>query len=257
MTITLATTWREHGELPRLERYLPVLSTIYDGIVVVMPSSTDRAVLERVETISDISLTRSDRIEQARGVSLEKAFERGTSHIHYCDMDRAIRWVETRPDELRQTVTFVQSHDAVMLGRTAYAWETHPATLAETEAIILDVAASLIGQRLDLTSGSKAFSREAVRVILDHGHADYGPGTDLTWPLILHRNGFVLVDYTVDGLDWETADRHRDAAADRETQQAAADAYDADASHWSMRVQLARRIVQAGLKAAAELPVRA
>ena len=67
--------------------------------------------------------------------------------------------------------------------------------------------------------------------------------------VLLHRGGFKIESLLVDGLDWETADRYRDHAADPETQRLAAEAYDGDATNWQMRVGVAQEVVSAGLDA--------
>ena len=60
------------------------------------------------------------------------------------------------------------------------------------------------------------------------------------------------VDYlTVDGLDWESADRYRTEAADQHSQKEAADLYDADPQNWSRRMAVAMEIVRVGLETAA------
>jgi hypothetical protein len=245
MSVTLTTTWKPQGELPRLQRYLPVLQEIYEAIIIVTSPGLSDDVVDPVRALPDVLHYESGGVERARSLCLVYALKTDAATIHYCDMDRMIRWVELYEDELRRVVAAMQGHDAVMLERTPYAWETHPQALQATEAIILDVAEMWLGQRLDLTSGSKAFSRDAAAFLSRHDGDTTGPGTDLVWPLLLHQAGYTLTGIQTDALDWETADRFREVAADPETQAAAAAAYDADAARWHMRVDLARHIIQA------------
>jgi hypothetical protein len=72
---------------------------------------------------------------------------------------------------------------------------------------------------------------------------------DAAWAVLLHRAGFDICGMTVDGLDWETADRNRDQAADAETQRQLAHQYDQDAGRWAIRVEIARKIIKAGIAA--------
>jgi hypothetical protein len=52
---------------------------------------------------------------------------------------------------------------------------------------------------------------------------------------------------TVDGLDWESADRFQKTAADQHSQKEAAEDYDADPENWARRVGVAMEIVQLGI----------
>lgn len=256
MSVTLATTWLPRGELPRLQRYMPLLETLYNDILVVLASDADEAVRQALAAMPMVRVVTVDRIEQARMICIQQAVMIDADAVHYCDMDRLIRWVETRPDELKQTVSRIQGCDVLIIGRTQAAWDTHPRALHDTEAIILDVTEHALGHRWDTTAGSKGFSRAAAQFLAQHDTAAYGLGTDLTWPILLHRAGFTIEGVAVDGMDWETADRWLDHAADRETQRREAIAYDADPAHWVLRVDVARQIIAAGLHALdAPLPI--
>ena len=74
-------------------------------------------------------------------------------------------------------------------------------------------------------------------------------GTDSEWIILLHRAGYRIDAVEVDGLDWETADRYLDHAADADTQRRVAAEYDADPEHWSFRVQMTQDIIDAGFAA--------
>ena len=69
------------------------------------------------------------------------------------------------------------------------------------------------------------------------------------WLLLLQRAGFHVNYIEADGLDWESADRYADAAADWDAQQRAAAAYDAEPKHWARRVEIALEIVERALSA--------
>jgi hypothetical protein len=159
--------------------------------------------------------------------------------------------VETRPDEWRQTVQVVVLSDCLVIGRTEQAWATHPQALQQTEAISNTVFSHLLGQELDLSAGSKGFSRAAMEILMANTQPNRAMGADSEWIVILHRAGFAVDTILVDGLDWETADRHQPVAANSHSQQEAAGQYDQDAHHWAMRVAVAAEIVQSGLDALA------
>jgi hypothetical protein len=251
MTVTLTTTYRPQGELPRLRRFLPELHALYETIIIVTSPGLEQADLDALDALPGVIHHQTDRFGVARSACLRLGLEQSTAGtLHYCDMDRMIRWVERKPESLKATVTAIQGPDAVMIGRTPADFETHPKALADTERIIFDITEYLLGQRLDVASGSKAFSRQAAEFIVGlDDDQEQGLGTDMVWPVLLHRAGFELTALTVQGLDWETADRFQPQAANATRQQAEAAAYDADPSRWEFRVNVAREIIQAGLAA--------
>jgi hypothetical protein len=58
------------------------------------------------------------------------------------------------------------------------------------------------------------------------------------------------VEYVeVDGLDWESADRYQDSAADADQQEQAARLYDQDVNHWRRRVEVADEVVEWAFRA--------
>ena len=249
MNITLATTWNPRGELSRLRRFMPQLSEIYDDIVLSLPPDVNEEIKQALEDLP-VQYHVTEKWGQGRYRCVQKAVETAADTIHYVDADRLIRWVELRPEELRQTVDFIQKHDCVVIGRTEAAWDTHPRTLYHTEKIINDTFSYILGgETLDFGAGSKAFSRRAAQFLVKNGSPDYGLGTDTEWTVLLHRAGFGIVDLRVDGLDWETADRDRESAADDDLQRQMAEKIDQDAERWTMRVRVAQQMADAGLDA--------
>ena len=151
------------------------------------------------------------------------------------------------PAEWQQAVALLQTTDCLIIGRTEPAFRTHPQALQQTEKIVNTVFSQLLDQSVDLGGGSRGFSRRAGQTLIDQ--TSPGPWVDAEWPMILHRAGFGLDYLAVDGLDWESADRYRQQAADAATQRRIAEAYDQDADNWAIRVQFALDIVRAGLAA--------
>jgi hypothetical protein len=164
-------------------------------------------------------------------------------------MDRLIRWVETRPDEWRQTLERIPACDCLIIGRTEAAWATHPQVMIQVEKIINTTFSYMLGQEYDFGAGSKSFSRRAAAYILANSQPENALGTDTEWPILLHRGGFNLDSVVVDGLDWEIADQYQEEAADESRQRALAQAYDANVKHWTYRVSSTVEVVEAGLDA--------
>ncbi len=249
MSVCLALTWHPHGETERLRRLYPIFSHWYSAMVVSLPPAAEPEALDLLRSLPGVRIELRDGWESGRLTALELALQTGAEFVHYVDGDRLIRWCELQPDELRRTAAAVEMVDYLVIGRTPAALATHPQCLQQTEAITNDVFSYLVGQQLDLCAGSKGLSRAAVEFLLANADQGQGLGTDAEWVVLLHRGGFSIRGVLVDGLDWETADRHLPQAADAETQRHAAAEYDLNADHWAFRVRVAQETAQAGILA--------
>ncbi|MFC1921976.1 hypothetical protein ACFLY4_01690 [Chloroflexota bacterium] len=247
MTIALATAWQPRGELARFINLLPHLQNAYSGIAVSLPPDADKKVVEHLQELPAVKAVISTEWSWGRYLALQGALEIDCTHIQYADFDRLLRWIETRPQELQLTLETIQQHDCLIIGRTAASYQTHPQALIQTEAISNLVVSYLSGQAMDVSAGSKGFSRQAAEFILTQCEPGHALGTDAEWPLVLKRAGFQVSYVTVDGLDWESADRFQKTAADQHSQKAAAEDYDADPENWARRVGVAMEIVQLGI----------
>lgn len=128
-------------------------------------------------------------------------------------------------------------------------YATHPRAIRETERLPNTVFSHLLGREVDLSAGSKGFSASAARFLLRASPRGRALGTDAGWPVLLHRAGFSMETLFVDGLEWESADRHRETPADRERQSRLGRAVDSDPRQWAWRVSVANEILQTGLEA--------
>ncbi len=250
MGIALAATWNPRGEIERFQRLLAQMQAEYAAMSIVVPPGAWVPELGFLEAGVPVILTESVAWGGGRKLCIEQALESRAEHIHYADMDRLLRWIETRPDEWRQTLGAIRHTDYLVIGRTPAAYATHPQSMIQTEAISNLVTGYLVGQHMDVSAGSKGFSRGAAQFLM----ANTGPvraiGMDAEWTVLLKRAGYHIAYLEVDGLDWETADRYRERAADVTEQQLAAQAYDADPAHWARRVEIAMEIVTSSIDAA-------
>jgi len=253
--ITLTTTWNPSGELPRLQRYHHLLKQVYQQMVVVLPPNVDEALIEAIEALSMIPVIPPDW-SWGRFLALRKALETDSGLIHYVDMDRLIRWVEIREEEWRWAVGLLNQADCVCFGRTQAAYATHPKALIETEATSNRVISHLLGRSMDISAGSKGFTRQAAEFLDAHIQPGAPMGMDAAWLVLLNRAGYRIKYVEVDGLDWESADQFQMTAADAEIQRQAACAYDADPKHWEWRAKVADEVVGTGLRAAKQ-PIEA
>ncbi|MEM6283871.1 MAG: hypothetical protein AAF787_16900 [Chloroflexota bacterium] len=253
MSVVLAATWDPRGEAKRLRRLYPQLSRLFGKMVVVMPPGTHFGLLLSLRQFDDLQLFVSDNWPGGRRESLERAItvmpETSASHILYADMDRLLRWAETRYEELRQATRRVQMYDCLVIGRTEMAYGTHPQALVQTEAMSNRVFSHLLNESLDLSAGAKGFSLDAAKFVVRNAQPVSPFGADSEWVVLARRGGFRIRDLRVDGLDWESADRFADTAADADTQYMAAVEYDADPENWKKRVAVADEIILAGIDA--------
>lgn len=247
MTTVLAAPWQPRGELNRLRRYLPRLREIYDGIVVGLADAADDTVNDFFDSASIPRMSYGGW--SGRHTVLTLALEHDADAIHYVDMDRLVRWVETRPEELAMVAAEVADVDCLVIGRTSEAYATHTRTLIETERLTNAAFSHWFGREMDFSAGSRGFSKEAAEFILKHDTSGNALAMDAGWAVLLRRGGFTIRYTEVEGLDWETADRHRDVAATRDQQRELAVQQDADANLWAFRVRVANEILQHGLAA--------
>jgi hypothetical protein len=249
MNIALGTTYHPRGEIARLERILPQLQSTYTGMVVVVPPHTMPEDADQLHGLFAEGLVISEDWSHGRHLALARALDFPGTHMQYADMDRLIRWVETRPEEWRRVVAEIPRQECLIIGRTETAWETHPRALRETERITSHVFSAILGQDLDLSAGSKGFSRAAAEWIVRNSHPGRASGKDSEWVVLAHRGRFHISQVLVDGLDWEIPDQYQDRAADADRQRTIREAYDAKPESWAMRVGVAVEIAEAGVEA--------
>ena len=249
MSIVLATTFNPRGETGRLQQLWPQIQALYDNIIISLPPSLALEDAMVIRSLDGALIHVNGEWSHGRYMALKLVQETDAGAVHYVDMDRLLRWLETQPDELRSTIERVKTCECLVIGRTEHAWETHPQSMRQTEAISNSLFSRLLGQPLDLSAGSKGFSREALDCLMANTQAGRAIGADSEWVVICHRAGLKVESLLVDGLDWEIADRYQETAADAERQQQVRDEYDADAENWAHRVRIAHEIIEAGMDA--------
>ncbi len=255
MELVLAATWHPRGEIIRLKRLMHLLQSGYSDMVIVIPSAeyldnADFSEISRLSREGEVLIHQAERWSEGRHLALQAALKIQASHYQYADLDRLLRWVEIRPEEWQDTCLEITKRDCLVIGRTPYAYQTHPQALIRTEAISNMVVSFFLGKNMDVSAGSKGFSRRAVKYLIDNAQRSKAMGADAEWVITLHQAGFEVDYLEVDGLDWESADRFQDRAASIEDQREAARLYDKNPANWAQRVEVAREIVEAALFAA-------
>ena len=247
MSVALACTWRPRGELPRVQRLRLQLEQVYEHIVIALPPDSNHEAATQLRAWPRVRLVVSPRPFWGRYLAIQAGLETSATYVHYADLDMLLHWVESQPDEWRQTVARIQESECLITGRTERAFLTRPLAIQQTEKIINAVFSYMLGQPVDLGLGSRGFSKRAARCVIEQS-APGGWG-DAAWPALLHRAGFKVEYLAVDGVEWESPDHYRVAVADAETRRQVAEAYDRDARHWADRVRTALEIIDEGLAA--------
>ncbi len=253
--IALAATWNPRGEIGRLERLLDRLHQAYAALYISLPPQPDHPAdqIELLDRLAGGTIECFVNTDWSWGryTALRLALQSSAPWIHYADLDRLLRWVEQQPTEWLETLSRIQTFDYLVIGRTPAAYATHPQALVQTEALSNAVISSLVGKSMDVSAGSKGFSRQAASYVVEHTRPGHALGTDGEWTVILKKAGFQLGYVEVAGLDWESADRYQSRAADSHRQRQAAAAYDSDPENWARRVAVADEIIRLGIQTAA------
>jgi len=249
MSVVLASAWKPRGELARFSHLVSRLNSVYASLVISLPPDTEESFENELNDIPNLLTVRTPEWSWGRWLSIHKALKSSASHIHYVDFDRLLRWIDIDPTEWEQSVQLIRTFDYLVFTRSSSAYATHPKAIIETEAISNRVVSSLISRKIDVSAGSKGFSRKAAKWIVRNTSPGHALGTDGEWTVGLFFAGFEINTHEVNGLDWESADRNQDTAASSELQFAEAKIYDQDASNWQHRVGVALEVVECAYQA--------
>ncbi|MDQ2996060.1 MAG: hypothetical protein M3R61_03235 [Chloroflexota bacterium] len=249
MSIVLACAWKPRGELARFQALQPRLADLYTRIIVSVPPDCPSTLVDDLLTMPNITVIQPTDWAAGRHAAIFAAADGGAPYVHYTDFERLIRWLETAPHEIPAVLHALQQTDCLIIGRSPAALATHAHALQHTEHITNRIFSHLLGQAVDLGGGSRGFSHRAVAFLQRHSPPERAIGTDAAWPILLHRAGFGLRTFMVNGLTWEVPDHYKRHAVGMDEQRTFADQYDQDASRWELRVQTASEILEAGLDA--------
>lgn len=248
--------------LDQLRRTLPTIMSIFPDVIVQASTSANQAGVQFLEGAgAQVFQTRSISapngrhradgmgIGRLRRNTLELTFQHcSATHVVYCDADRVFHWAEYYADEFRAVSDAVRQFDFTVLGRTPRAFESHPRTQRDTEAIINRLFGQVSGFAWnDITAGARGVSRTAAEVIVADVE-DAELSTDISWPMyLLHHAAWPTwsIGYIeTDGLEFETADRF--GAEIKSIGYAAwLDRLENDPHEWAFRFDLARIEIEA------------
>jgi hypothetical protein len=211
--IALAATLHDaSGALAGLiRRHLPSLRRMYAAIAVTTsPPTAARVNARLVDGGAYAGTPRANTRGPLYRLALRRALASGARRVHYLDFDRALHWVDTRPDELASVLRLAGGHSALLIGRTLAAHRSHQRPLFATESEVNARFAQRLGVRgrVDFLVPSFVLTRELAAALVRRSHAD-GATIYGEWPALLATLDRPLAYVECRGLDFETPDRHR------------------------------------------------
>ena len=247
--IALASTWHPRGETERLARAWTRISETYRAVSIVVPPDAPCAQLADEVGAARQQFFPAPNWSRGRHEALRLAVDSGASAIEYVDMDHLLRWIETKPDEWHKVTGTATHTPFLVIGRSQQAYSTYPLAIRETERPINGLFSRIFGQEMDLCAAARGMSRDVACMVQRESTAVAAFGVDTEWPAIAFRRGVGLTYVEADGLDWESADRYQDFAADAARQSQLAALYDRDPESWTFRVRAAEGMIRSGLAA--------
>jgi hypothetical protein len=237
VNIALAMAWRPNArDVQRFKWLLPIINDLYCGVSIVMPPHC-ALYADELKSLSNVKVSVSKtQNENRRYLTLQQAldFEQAT-HVHYCDGDHVLSRMEQYLDDWKRSLDAIAHADCVVIERSAAVFESYPPALRETEQIINLVGSYLLGQPIDLGSGARGFSRDAVKFLMEHAFFEtHSVATDSEWIVLLHCAGFHVGIFISEGAIYEVESPQQMDSVEQ----------------WSKRIEIARMIIQTGLDAA-------
>src|SRR5215207_6200447 len=90
MTIALAATFNPRGEIPRLLRLYAQIEAVYPHRIISLPPTASPVEIDQLKALSGTQVIVNEDWSHGRYTALKAAFETGTNHLHYVDLDRLI-----------------------------------------------------------------------------------------------------------------------------------------------------------------------
>lgn len=240
---TLAATIgdREGVLAPKLERLVPDVVRIFDGVAVKGTTVTNPRVISLLDTAHvavEVSEPNTNLIGCHRRESVRMALDLTDSpRVVYMDLDHCLRWIESDVAELERVLEEAEAFECTVIGRGPRSFAALPERLASTESIVNRVYELMTGRGWDLMMAARSLSRDAARSIAEGCHVDT-IGNDVAWPLHCEAQGLSVGYIEAEGLTYRT---NVDYAHDL------ADGRDGDPRAWATRVLLAAQHVEAML----------
>ncbi|KPV65262.1 MAG: hypothetical protein AOA65_0297 [Candidatus Bathyarchaeota archaeon BA1] len=201
-------------------KYQPILDTIYDKSIVVVPSKPDSTAVKVLERLGvDVKLQKGSTLGYARKESIEHALQEEFNHIHFCDYDRILHWVMTYPEELKQITKHIPSFDFLILGRNFRAFLSHPPVQVMFEALTNFIYFLVTNDLIDVAAMSRGMSNDVASFLIKNVQSQvFSCTSDSELPILakklakylssVHEDSLKIGYIKVKGLEFEDADRY-------------------------------------------------
>jgi hypothetical protein len=251
------TVHQPDGRLQTLaEAALPALVERYGAVAALCSAETHQPLIDLLQGqgVSVEMDARSpagiERLGDTKRETLRLGLSADASHVHMCDFDRALHWVIHHPEELDDVIADAGRFDYLVLGRTARAWDSHPAYQRQTEWLFNHVYGLITGQSWDIGAGSRAVSQRAGALLLARS-TEPSVGIDAEWPLLVGADPGLRLGYRAcEGLEFETADRYTPEIEAAGGYEAWLSDAESDPGRWAFRLRVAVLIADAALHTA-------
>lgn len=249
LTLTCGIHDPDAGLAWELAECVPVLFSIFDKVIVTATMQTDEGVLEELRRLGCVVARRRTHA-YGPGLTLRETIRRGhaaagTGPLLYMDMDRALHFARTKPEEYARLAKRVARAEWFIGERSPSAYRTHQRALIETEAGANVIISKAIGEKKvhDFLTSCIGLSPAACETILRlPARRDFAVLGQ--WALALKKAGFKPTFASFDGLDWETPYQFRDLVKKLGGIAAFRAHLDASPEEWEKRRQIARDTVR-------------
>jgi hypothetical protein len=179
-----------------------LLSLGYTRKYITVSDQTSEKIIKELKTCGfEINIVPKAGCAAARREAVKFMRNRSHAYYHYCDFDRLLTWIREDAHELEYAKDKLKKNDYVIIGRTEFAFQTHPVPWQQTEEITNKIFSLELGKDVDITAGSCAFSNKVISYLVEHSKDRM---TDAEWPMIVHRIAKLPIEYVaVNGLKYE------------------------------------------------------
>jgi hypothetical protein len=150
-----------------------------------------------------------DSVISSYQTALSRALTPNVDSLFYCDLDRALHWIKSHPQELEALATTNYENDFVLIGRTRRAFDTHPETQTITEGIGNTLASKVLGfqETRDILGTTWILTPTLAKKVIKLKQMNQF-GFYAEWPITLWRSARRPKYVESEGLEWETPDRY-------------------------------------------------
>jgi hypothetical protein len=186
------------------------LRTPFSTASVVYTPKTHPDEVAQLEEIGYQTFKADETVINTYQVALKQACDSKTSNILYCDLDRALHWMKTYPDEILKFIQTPIKNDFILFGRTKRAFNTHPETQTLTEGIGNKITSKLLDfpDTRDVLGTTWLLTPALAKQVLEKEPSNQY-GFYIEWPITFWRSAKNPRYIEVEGLEWETPDRYR------------------------------------------------